>query len=43
MPADVCDTLLSIFREEGGLSGPDATAYLAQLQRTRRFQTETWA
>ncbi|XP_027821862.1 NADPH-dependent diflavin oxidoreductase 1 isoform X3 [Ovis aries] len=43
MPADVCDTLLSIFREEGGLSAPDATAYLAQLQRTRRFQTETWA
>ncbi|XP_040081509.1 NADPH-dependent diflavin oxidoreductase 1 isoform X2 [Oryx dammah] len=43
MPADVCDTLLSIFREEGGLSGPDAAAYLAQLQRTLRFQTETWA
>ncbi|XP_070234720.1 NADPH-dependent diflavin oxidoreductase 1 isoform X5 [Bos mutus] len=43
MPADVCDTLLSIFREEGGLSDPDAAAYLAQLQRTLRFQTETWA
>ncbi|OWK10673.1 NDOR1 [Cervus elaphus hippelaphus] len=43
MPADVSNTLLSIFREEGGLSGPDAAAYLARLQRTLRFQTETWA
>lgn len=43
MPADVSNTLLSIFREEGGLSGPDAATYLAQLQRTLRFQTETWA
>ncbi|XP_015427833.1 PREDICTED: NADPH-dependent diflavin oxidoreductase 1, partial [Myotis davidii] len=43
MPADVSEALESVFREEGGLSGPEAAAYLAQLQRTQRFQTETWA
>ncbi|XP_060156091.2 NADPH-dependent diflavin oxidoreductase 1 isoform X5 [Globicephala melas] len=43
MPADVSDALTSIFQEEGGLSGPAAAAYLARLQRTLRFQTETWA
>lgn len=43
MPADVSEALTSIFQEEGGLSGPDAAAYLARLQRTLRFQTETWA
>ncbi|XP_032117621.1 NADPH-dependent diflavin oxidoreductase 1 isoform X1 [Sapajus apella] len=43
MPADVSEALVSIFQEEGGLCSSDATAYLARLQRTRRFQTETWA
>lgn len=43
MPADVSEALTSIFQEEGGLSGSDAAAYLARLQRTLRFQTETWA
>ncbi|KAF6327724.1 NADPH dependent diflavin oxidoreductase 1 [Rhinolophus ferrumequinum] len=43
MPSDVSEALTSIFQEEGGLSGPDAAAYLARLQRTLRFQTETWA
>ncbi|XP_058380592.1 NADPH-dependent diflavin oxidoreductase 1 isoform X3 [Diceros bicornis minor] len=43
MPADVSEALTSIFQEEGGLSGPEAAAYLARLQRTLRFQTETWA
>lgn len=43
MPADVSEALTSIFQEEGGLSAPDAAAYLASLQRTLRFQTETWA
>ncbi|XP_066222695.1 NADPH-dependent diflavin oxidoreductase 1 isoform X1 [Saccopteryx leptura] len=43
MPAGVSEALTSVFQEEGGLSGPDAAAYLAQLQRTLRFQTETWA
>ncbi|XP_058301765.1 NADPH-dependent diflavin oxidoreductase 1 isoform X4 [Hylobates moloch] len=43
MPADVSEALMSIFQEEGGLCSPDAAAYLARLQRTRRFQTETWA
>lgn len=43
MPADVSEALTSIFQEEGGLSAPEAAAYLASLQRTLRFQTETWA
>ncbi|XP_070106939.1 NADPH-dependent diflavin oxidoreductase 1 isoform X4 [Equus przewalskii] len=43
MPVDVSEALMSIFQEEGGLSSPDAAAYLARLQRTLRFQTETWA
>ncbi|KAB1279878.1 NADPH-dependent diflavin oxidoreductase 1 [Camelus dromedarius] len=43
MPADVSDALMSIIQEEGGLSGPDTAAYLARLQRTLRFQMETWA
>ncbi|XP_006863723.1 PREDICTED: NADPH-dependent diflavin oxidoreductase 1 isoform X2 [Chrysochloris asiatica] len=43
MPADVAETLTSIFQEHGGLSGPDAASYLARLQRTLRYQTETWA
>ncbi|XP_014683637.2 NADPH-dependent diflavin oxidoreductase 1 isoform X1 [Equus asinus] len=43
LPVDVSEALMSIFQEEGGLSSPDAAAYLARLQRTLRFQTETWA
>ncbi|MBZ3888492.1 NADPH-dependent diflavin oxidoreductase 1 [Sciurus carolinensis] len=43
MPADVTEALMSIFQEEGGLSHPNAATYLARLQRTLRFQTETWA
>ncbi|XP_006737436.1 NADPH-dependent diflavin oxidoreductase 1 isoform X1 [Leptonychotes weddellii] len=43
MPADVSEALTSIFQEQGGLSGPDAATYLARLQRTLRFQSETWA
>lgn len=43
MPADVTEALMSIFQEEGGLSQPNAATYLARLQRTLHFQTETWA
>ncbi|XP_004454061.2 NADPH-dependent diflavin oxidoreductase 1 isoform X1 [Dasypus novemcinctus] len=43
MPADVTDALTAIFQEEGGLPGPDAASYLARLQRSGRFQAETWA
>ncbi|XP_008052870.2 NADPH-dependent diflavin oxidoreductase 1, partial [Carlito syrichta] len=43
MPAGVSEALESVFQEEGGLSGSDAAAYLARLQRTPRFQMETWA
>ncbi|XP_025843664.2 NADPH-dependent diflavin oxidoreductase 1 isoform X1 [Vulpes vulpes] len=40
MPADVLEALVSVFQEEGGLSGPDAANYLARLQRTLRFQRD---
>ncbi|XP_073908844.1 NADPH-dependent diflavin oxidoreductase 1 isoform X6 [Castor canadensis] len=43
IPSDVMEALTAIFRKDGGLSEPDAAAYLARLQRTLRFQTETWA
>ncbi|XP_031225172.1 NADPH-dependent diflavin oxidoreductase 1 isoform X1 [Mastomys coucha] len=43
MPTDVSEALMSIFQEEGQLSTTDASAYLARLQQTLRFQTETWA
>lgn len=43
MPADVSEALIAIFQEEGQLSKTDAAAYLAKLQQTLRFQTETWA
>ncbi|XP_023556050.1 NADPH-dependent diflavin oxidoreductase 1 isoform X2 [Octodon degus] len=43
MPADVTEALTSLFQQHGGLSSPDAAAYLDRLQRTLRFQVETWA
>ncbi|XP_051022488.1 NADPH-dependent diflavin oxidoreductase 1 isoform X3 [Acomys russatus] len=43
MPTDVSEALKSIFQEEGQLSNTDADTYLARLQQTLRFQTETWA
>ncbi|KAM9642633.1 NADPH-dependent diflavin oxidoreductase 1 isoform 2-T2 [Trichechus inunguis] len=43
MPAGVTEALTSIFQEHGGLSSRDAASYLARLQRTLRFQVETWA
>lgn len=43
MPTDVSEALTAIFQEEGRLSTTDAAAYLARLQQTLRFQTETWA
>uniref|UniRef100_A0A8C2LPA6 NADPH-dependent diflavin oxidoreductase 1 n=1 Tax=Cricetulus griseus TaxID=10029 RepID=A0A8C2LPA6_CRIGR len=43
MPTDVAEALTSIFQEIGQLSNPDAAVYLARLQQTLRFQTETWA
>lgn len=43
LPSDVSEALMSIFQEEGRLSTADASAYLARLQQTLRFQTETWA
>lgn len=43
LPAEVSEAVTAILQREGRLSGPEAAAYLARLERTRRFQTETWA
>ncbi|XP_048202619.1 NADPH-dependent diflavin oxidoreductase 1 isoform X2 [Perognathus longimembris pacificus] len=43
IPVDITEALTSIFQEHGGLSESDAATYLARLQRTLHFQTETWA
>lgn len=43
MPAAVSEALLFVFQEQGKLSDPEAASYLARLQHTGRFQTETWA
>ncbi|XP_004593477.2 NADPH-dependent diflavin oxidoreductase 1 [Ochotona princeps] len=43
LPAEVSEAVTAILQREGGLSSPEAAAYLARLERTRRFQTETWA
>ncbi|XP_069039695.1 NADPH-dependent diflavin oxidoreductase 1 isoform X2 [Lepisosteus oculatus] len=43
MPAAVADALKAVFQAEGGLSDPDAEALLCQLERSGRFQTETWS
>ncbi|XP_053328317.1 NADPH-dependent diflavin oxidoreductase 1 isoform X2 [Spea bombifrons] len=43
MPAQVTDAMKSVFQTEGGMSLPEAEAYLSQLEKSRRFQSETWS
>ncbi|MBN3323911.1 NDOR1 oxidoreductase, partial [Atractosteus spatula] len=43
MPAAVTEALKAVFQAEGGLSAPDAEGLLCQLERSGRFQTETWS
>lgn len=43
MPAAVSEALLFVFQDQGRLSDSEAASYLARLQHTGRFQTETWA
>uniref|UniRef100_UPI00398F5F4A NADPH-dependent diflavin oxidoreductase 1-like isoform X2 n=1 Tax=Pristiophorus japonicus TaxID=55135 RepID=UPI00398F5F4A len=43
MPAQVTDSLKAIFQSEGGLSDPESEHLLVELERCRRFQTETWS
>ena len=42
MPNDVADALKKIFIKEGNLDEDGAEKCLKELDRTRRFQSETW-
>ncbi|XP_019331446.1 NADPH-dependent diflavin oxidoreductase 1 isoform X3 [Alligator mississippiensis] len=43
MPAGVAEALKTVFHLEGGLSSSEAEEYLAALERSHRFQSETWS
>nr|XP_056716290.1 NADPH-dependent diflavin oxidoreductase 1 isoform X2 [Euleptes europaea] len=43
MPEAVAEALKFVFQSEGGLSASEAEEYLATLDRTHRFQAETWS
>ncbi|MGP4059782.1 assimilatory sulfite reductase (NADPH) flavoprotein subunit [Halobacillus sp. H74] len=42
MAKDVQDTLLEIFKNEGGLSMEEAEAYLAELRQQKRYQRDVY-
>ena len=39
---DVTNALKDVFKTEGGMDEDAAEDFLKELQRTRRFQMETW-
>ncbi|RLW00566.1 hypothetical protein DV515_00008958 [Chloebia gouldiae] len=43
MPAAVAEALQSVLQLEGGLSPSEAEEHLTALERSRRFQSETWS
>ncbi|XP_056360989.1 NADPH-dependent diflavin oxidoreductase 1 [Oenanthe melanoleuca] len=43
MPAAVAKALQSVLQLEGGLSPSEAEEHLAALERSQRFQSETWS
>ncbi|XP_029921186.1 NADPH-dependent diflavin oxidoreductase 1 [Myripristis murdjan] len=43
MPASVCDALKAAFQQEGGLSVQEADQMLDAMEKTGRFQSETWS
>ncbi|XP_029300133.1 NADPH-dependent diflavin oxidoreductase 1 [Cottoperca gobio] len=43
MPTSVCDALKEVFQKEGSMSAKDAEQMLATMERTGRFQSETWS
>lgn len=43
MPSSVCDALKEVFQQEGGLSSEEAEQMLLTMERTGRFQSETWS
>ncbi|XP_071394337.1 NADPH-dependent diflavin oxidoreductase 1 [Centroberyx affinis] len=43
MPASVCEALKEAFQQEGGLSVEEADQMLDAMEKTGRFQSETWS
>nr|Q6NRG5.1 RecName: Full=NADPH-dependent diflavin oxidoreductase 1; AltName: Full=NADPH-dependent FMN and FAD-containing oxidoreductase [Xenopus laevis]AAH70785.1 Ndor1 protein [Xenopus laevis] len=43
MPNEVTDALKWVLQLEGGMSAPDAEQYLASMEKSCRFQSETWS
>ncbi len=43
MPTSVCDALKEAFQKEGGMSENQAQEMLDAMEKTNRFQSETWS
>lgn len=43
MPTSVCDALKEAFQKEGGRSESQAQEMLDDMEKVRRFQSETWS
>lgn len=43
MPTAVCDALKEAFQTEGGVSASEAEEMLEVMEKSSRFQSETWA
>jgi len=43
MPTSVCDALKEVFQKEGGISESQAHEMLDAMEKTGRFQSETWS
>ncbi|XP_077593032.1 NADPH-dependent diflavin oxidoreductase 1 [Stigmatopora nigra] len=43
MPNGVCDALKVVFQKNGGLSAEDAEKMLASMEKSGKFQSETWS
>lgn len=42
MPQAVREALIEVFEKEGAFDRPSAEAYLKELERSGRYQQETW-
>jgi len=43
MPKSVRDAVIEIAEREGGLQNSDAENFVSNLEKTGKYQTETWA
>lgn len=43
MPTAVCDALKEVFQQEGGVTESQAQEMLDTMEKTSRFQSETWS